>query len=87
MEKNRNIIVYLFTQIINLYQKLISPFLGSRCRFYPNCSEYAKIALREHGIIKGSYLAIRRILRCHPLNPGGIDYVPEKKSKYESKIY
>lgn len=78
MEKNRNIIVYMFIQFINLYQKFISPFLGCHCRFYPTCSQYAKIALKEYGLFKGGYLAIKRILRCHPLNPGGIDYVPRK---------
>jgi putative membrane protein insertion efficiency factor len=62
---------------IRLYQRLISPFLGARCRFYPSCSEYAARSILRHGPIKGVYLGVRRILRCHPWNPGGVDDVPE----------
>ena len=62
---------------IRLYQRLISPLLGARCRFHPSCSEYAAQAIVRHGPIKGIYLGVRRILRCHPWNPGGIDEVPE----------
>jgi putative membrane protein insertion efficiency factor len=62
---------------IRLYQRLISPFLGPRCRFYPSCSEYAAGSILRHGPIKGLYLGVRRILRCHPWNPGGFDEVPE----------
>jgi len=61
---------------IRAYQKLISPFLGDRCRFYPSCSEYSAQAILLHGPLKGLYLALRRLLRCHPWNPGGIDPVP-----------
>lgn len=64
--------------IVRLYQSLLSPLLGPRCRFYPSCSHYAVEALQRHGAIRGSGLALRRIVRCHPLNPGGIDPVPEK---------
>lgn len=64
---------------INLYQLLIRPLLGPRCRFYPSCSEYAKEAIQTHGIVKGIYYAARRLLRCHPLNPGGVDPVPCNK--------
>lgn len=61
---------------IRAYQWLISPLLGPRCRFYPSCSNYAIEALRIHGPSRGSWLALRRIVRCHPLNPGGFDPVP-----------
>lgn len=62
---------------IRLYQRLISPLLGARCRFRPSCSEYAAQAILRHGVFRGFYLGIRRVLRCHPWNPGGIDEVPE----------
>ncbi|HEY1077002.1 MAG TPA: membrane protein insertion efficiency factor YidD [Fontimonas sp.] len=62
--------------LIRVYQVLISPILGPRCRFYPSCSHYAIDALRQHGALRGSWLALRRLLRCHPLHPGGYDPVP-----------
>lgn len=58
------------------YQRFISPALPSSCRFYPSCSEYAREAVSRHGVLRGGILSIRRILRCHPLNPGGVDPVP-----------
>ena len=65
--------------IIKLYQMVLSPMLGPTCRFHPSCSYYAIGAINEHGVIKGCWLSIKRILRCHPLNDGGYDPVPEKK--------
>ena len=62
---------------IKLYQLCISPFIGSRCRFYPTCSSYAVDAINSHGPIKGSILAIKRISRCHPWSDGGYDPVPD----------
>ncbi len=61
---------------ITLYQKLLSPLFPSTCRFYPSCSEYAKQAIQKHGIVKGACLALKRVSRCHPGNPGGLDPVP-----------
>ncbi|SRR6266487_3375267 len=61
---------------ITLYRRLIGPLLGPRCRFEPSCSAYALEALRRHGAVRGSWLAVRRIARCHPFNPGGYDPVP-----------
>ncbi len=58
------------------YRKLVSPLLGPRCRFYPSCSHYAEDALREHGVLRGLGLAVRRLARCHPFHPGGYDPVP-----------
>ena len=64
---------YIFIFIIKIYQKIISPLLGPRCRFYPTCSEYAKEAILKKGILKGLFLSIKRILKCHPFHPGGYD--------------
>lgn len=61
------------------YRKFISPLLGPRCRFAPSCSEYALGALAEHGAVRGLWLAVARIARCHPFNPGGYDPVPARK--------
>lgn len=64
---------------IRLYQLLISPLLGPRCRFYPSCSQYALEAIQKHGALRGLVLAARRLVRCHPLHPGGVDLVPEPR--------
>jgi putative membrane protein insertion efficiency factor len=58
------------------YQRFISPMRPPTCRFYPSCSQYAVIAVGRHGVLYGTWLAARRLLRCHPWNPGGIDDVP-----------
>jgi putative membrane protein insertion efficiency factor len=58
------------------YQRLISPLIGQNCRFYPSCSQYAKEAVLKHGVLRGVQLAARRIVRCNPWNPGGVDFVP-----------
>ena len=63
---------------IYFYQYAISPLIGPRCRFYPTCSTYAVEAIKIHGAIKGGYLALRRIARCHPFSEGGDDPVPKK---------
>jgi putative membrane protein insertion efficiency factor len=62
--------------LIRVYQRLVSPLLPPSCRFYPSCSAYAVTALERHGAAKGSWLAARRLARCHPFHPGGIDPVP-----------
>ncbi len=67
---------YPLMLLIRLYRYLISPLLPNSCRFYPSCSEYALEALERHGFFKGGFLALRRLLRCHPFHPGGIDPVP-----------
>ena len=72
-----SIVGRLMVGMIRLYQRLVSPLLGPRCRFYPSCSQYACEALHDHGALQGSWLAARRILRCHPFHPGGYDPVPE----------
>ncbi len=67
---------YLLIIPVRLYQILISPMLPPSCRFTPSCSQYAVEALRKHGAIKGSWLAIKRIMRCHPWGGSGYDPVP-----------
>jgi putative membrane protein insertion efficiency factor len=66
----------LIVMALRAYRMLISPLLGPRCRFYPSCSHYAEIAVRRHGVLQGSWLTLRRLARCHPWNPGGVDPVP-----------
>lgn len=68
--------------LIRCYRMCISPWLGSNCRFYPSCSEYAREAIEQHGAARGSYLAVRRVLRCHPFHEGGYDPVPKKVSHH-----
>ena len=61
---------------IRLYQKLVSPALPPSCRFAPSCSEYARQAVEKHGVLRGLWLGLGRLLRCHPFGPGGYDPVP-----------
>ncbi|WP_423799370.1 membrane protein insertion efficiency factor YidD [Neobacillus sp. SAB-20_R2A] len=68
----------LFIALIRFYQIAISPLKPPSCRFYPTCSHYGLEAVQRFGAIKGGYLAIKRILKCHPFHPGGVDPVPEK---------
>ncbi|MCX6096124.1 MAG: membrane protein insertion efficiency factor YidD [Candidatus Bipolaricaulota bacterium] len=58
------------------YQRFVSPAFPACCRFYPSCSQFAREAVRKHGALRGGCLALRRLLRCHPLRPGGVDPVP-----------
>jgi len=69
---------YPFIWLIAFYRKVISPMTPPSCRFYPTCSEYGLEAFRKHGAIKGFILTSKRILKCQPFHPGGIDLVPEK---------
>jgi len=82
MAKNNSAPQKLVITAIKGYQCFISPLLGSNCRFYPSCSAYATEAINRFGVVKGGWLASKRILRCHPLNKGGEDPVPPiKKNK------
>lgn len=68
----------LLLGMIAAYRYVLSPFLGPRCRFYPSCSAYAAEAIDGHGALRGSWLALKRISKCHPWHPGGVDPVPPK---------
>jgi putative membrane protein insertion efficiency factor len=68
----KNIVLFL----IRCYQVLISPLLGRHCRFYPSCSTYTYEAIKKHGLLKGIFLGGKRLLKCHPFHPGGVDLVP-----------
>lgn len=70
---------HLFIFLIQIYRKVISPIKPPTCRFYPTCSEYGLEAFKRFGAIKGLYLTVKRILKCHPFHPGGVDLVPERK--------
>jgi len=70
----------LLIGLVRGYQLVVSPLLGQTCRFYPSCSAYAVGALREHGALRGTWLTVRRLARCHPWNPGGVDPVPPRRS-------
>jgi len=77
----KKITIFPLILLIRFYQEAISPFTPSTCRFEPTCSSYFLKALKVHGLIKGSFLGIKRILSCHPWGKNGYDPVPEKKSK------
>ncbi len=68
---------YLAVGCLRLYQKLVSPNLGANCRYQPTCSHYMAEAIQRFGLLKGGWLGMKRIGRCHPLRPGGYDPVPE----------
>lgn len=67
---------YVFMLFIRLYQITIGPLLPPSCRYYPSCSHYGYEAVQKHGAIKGGWMAVKRIGRCHPFHPGGYDPVP-----------
>jgi len=71
----------LLILLIRLYQRLVSPLIPPRCRFYPTCSAYAVEAVQRHGALYGTWLTLKRLVRCHPLNPGGFDPVPEPRTR------
>lgn len=76
-----NVLLYpiklIFLLLIYLYKIFISPFLQSTCRFIPSCSTYGKLAIKEYGVFKGTYLAFKRILRCNPHSKCGYDFLPQ----------
>jgi uncharacterized protein len=76
MSNTARVVVWL----IGVYRRAISPALPRRCRFEPTCSAYTMEAVREHGALRGVGLGLRRIVRCHPLNPGGVDPVPRRSA-------
>jgi len=72
---------HILIGIIKFYQRFISPLLPASCRFYPTCSQYSKEALEKYGVLKGGFLSVKRILKCNPFHPGGIDYPDPEKNK------
>lgn len=68
-------------RLIRFYQRRISPLFGPRCRYFPSCSQYAAEAIERFGALYGTYLAVKRLLRCNIFFPGGYDPVPEKREK------
>ena len=79
------IVTFPLILLIRGYQLIVSPMLGSNCRYMPTCSEYAKESIKAYGLIKGSFLTIKRIGKCHPFGGHGYDPIPTKmeKNKYE----
>jgi len=73
--------VKFLLSLIKIYKLFLSPLLGNNCRYHPTCSSYAIEALETHGLIKGLYLSIKRVSKCHPLGGSGIDHVPEADKK------
>jgi len=76
---------HLLLILIKFYRYFISPIMASHCRFHPTCSCYAHTAIEQHGTLKGVYLSIRRLLKCHPWHLGGADPVPEKFAFFSEK--
>jgi len=72
----------IFLWSIRGYQLAISPMLGPRCRFYPSCSCYAHAAIERYGVLRGMWLGLRRLLRCHPFADGGYDPVPDERATH-----
>jgi len=81
MAKSQSTLQIVVIALINLYKRGLSPLLGDNCRFQPTCSTYAIEAINSYGVIKGGWLAGKRILKCHPLNAGGEDPVPKSKKE------
>ena len=79
--KAENYAVKFLLSFIKIYKLFLSPLLGNNCRYHPTCSSYAIEALETHGLIKGLYLSIKRVSKCHPLGGSGIDQVPEAHKK------
>jgi putative membrane protein insertion efficiency factor len=74
-----NPVAWVFLRFIKVYQKVVSPLLGPRCRYYPSCSEYAAQAIGRYGILRGLVLAGWRVARCNPMSDGGVDLVEDQR--------
>ncbi|GAA3214907.1 hypothetical protein GCM10010488_11890 [Oerskovia jenensis] len=78
----RQIPLLVLVGLIRAYQSVISPMTGPTCKYYPSCSQYALVAIRRHGVLRGVRLAVWRLLRCNPWSKGGVDDVPEALRKH-----
>jgi len=81
----RKLVAAAAIALIRAYQLVLSPMRPPTCRFYPSCSAYAVTAIERFGLARGLWLATRRLLRCHPWNPGGVDHVPDPDPEHTSK--
>jgi len=79
-KKINGVVIGGFVLLVRIYQGTLSLLLGPCCRFVPSCSSYAMLALQRFGVLRGTWLAVRRLARCHPFHPGGYDPVPEKST-------
>ncbi|WP_019135616.1 membrane protein insertion efficiency factor YidD [Cellulomonas massiliensis] len=77
----RRLPVLTLIGLVRVYQVVFSPLTPPTCRYYPSCSSYAVTALRRHGAVRGTWLAVRRVARCHPWAPGGVDDVPPARER------
>jgi len=80
-QSGRHAMQTVLIALLRFYKLAVSPLLGNRCRFYPSCSDYAREAIQYHGAARGTYLAARRLCRCHPFSAGGVDLVPPAPPK------
>ncbi len=76
--RKRSVGSWVLLLLVRMYIIFLSPFLGGACKFYPSCSNYAREAIEHHGARRGTMLALKRLLRCHPFTPGGVDLVPDE---------
>jgi uncharacterized protein len=81
VQSGRHAMQTVLIALLRFYKLAVSPLLGNRCRFYPSCSDYAREAIQYHGAARGTYLAAKRLCRCHPFSAGGIDLVPPAPPK------
>jgi uncharacterized protein len=82
----RSVPARVLVVLLTGYRRFVSPMLGQRCRFYPSCSAYALEAVQVHGALRGSWLAVRRLSRCHPFHPGGLDPVPRREQEQAAEM-
>ncbi|MGQ9502172.1 MAG: membrane protein insertion efficiency factor YidD [Anaerolineae bacterium] len=78
---------YVVLALIRLYQRFISPCLPPSCRFEPSCSQYGYQAIERYGVLRGGWLTLKRIARCHPFHPGGYDPVPDLPGRYRECVH